>query len=122
MAGSPAVDLDALVQDWLTVPEAAERLGVDVTRIRTMIKENALVAVRRGERSVLSVPAALLAGNAPVKGLGGTLTMLADFGYAPEEMVQWLFAEEDVLGMTPIAALHDNRPTAVHRAAQLRAI
>ena len=122
MAGFRPVDLDVLVPEWLTVPEAAERLGVDVTRIRTMIKENALVAVRRGERNVLSLPAALLAGSAPVKGLGGTLTMLADFGYGPEEMVEWLFAEEDVLGMAPIAALHDNRPTAVHRAAQLRAL
>jgi excisionase family DNA binding protein len=117
------VDLDVLVPEWLTVPDAAERLGVDVTRVRAMIKEHALVAVRRGERGVLSIPALLLDGSVPVKGLRGTLVMLADFGYSDEEMVRWLFAPEDVLGgLSPAAALQDNRPTAVHKAAQLRAI
>ena len=116
------MDLDALVSDWLTVPDAAERLGVDVTRVRTMIKEHRLVAVRRGENNVLSLPALLLDGSLPVKGLPGTLVMLADFGFSPEEAVEWLFSEEEVLGMSPITALHDNRPTAVHRAAQLRAV
>jgi excisionase family DNA binding protein len=116
------VDLDALVSDWLTVPDVAERLGVDVTRVRAMLKEHRLVAVRRGENNVLSVPALLLDGSVLVKGLPGTLVMLADFGYRPAEMVHWLFSVEVVLGMAPIAALHDNRPTAVHRAAQLRAL
>jgi excisionase family DNA binding protein len=116
------VDLDVLVPAWLTVPDAAERLGVDVTRVRAMIKEHTLVAVRRGERGVLSIPGDLLDGSVPVKGLHGTLMMLADFGYSDEEMVHWLFSVEDVLGMTPAAALQDNRPTAVHRAAQLRAV
>jgi excisionase family DNA binding protein len=116
------VDLDALVSDWLTVPDVAERLGVDVTRVRAMIKEHRLVAVRRGPNGALSVPALCLDGAAPIKGLPGTLVMLADFGYSDEETVEWLFSVEEVLGLTPIAALHDNRPTAVHRAAQLRAV
>lgn len=116
------VDLDALVAEWLTLPEVADRVGVDVTRVRAMLKENRLVAVRRGPRAALSVPAALVPGPQPLKGLAGTLTMLADFGYQPHEAVAWLFAEEPALGMSPVAALHDNRPTAVHRAAQLRAV
>lgn len=117
------MDLDSLPIEWLTVPDVAEALGVDVTRVRAMIKERHLLAVRRGERSVLSIPAALLQEGHPVKGLRGTLMMLADFGYSDEEMIQWLFSPEDVLGgLTPSAALQDNRPTAVHKAAQLRAI
>lgn len=117
------MDVDSLVSEWLTVPDAAEALGVDVTRVRAMIKELRLLAVRRGERAVLSIPAALLQDGEPVKGLRGTLMMLADFGYSDEEMVDWLFSPEDVLGgLTPAAALLDNRPTAVHKAAQLRAI
>jgi excisionase family DNA binding protein len=89
------VDLDALVSDWLTVPDVAERLGVDVTRVRAMIKEHRLVAVRRGPNGVLSVPALCLDGAAPVKGLPGTLVMLADFGYSDEETVEWLFSVEE---------------------------
>ena len=117
------MDLDSLPIEWLTVPDVAEALGVDVTRVRGMLKERRLVAVRRGERAVLSIPAALLRDGQPVKGLHGTLMMLGDFGYSDEEMVHWLFSPEDVLGgLTPAAALQDNRPTAVHKAAQLRAI
>lgn len=117
------MDLESLPIEWMTVPDAAERLGVDASRVRGMLKERRLVAVRRGERSVLSIPVALLRDGVPVKGLHGTLVMLDDFGYSDEEMVHWLFSPEDALGgLTPAAALQDNRPTAVHKAAQLRAI
>ncbi|PKT70022.1 DNA-binding protein, partial [Streptomyces populi] len=40
---------DALVPAWLTLPDIAEQLGVEVTRVRQLVKEGQLIAVRRGE-------------------------------------------------------------------------
>ena len=40
--------IDALVPSWLNLPDVAEQLGLEVTRIRPLIKEGQLIAVRRG--------------------------------------------------------------------------
>ena len=68
--------IDALVPEWLTLPEVAERLGLDITRIRPLIKEGQLLAVRRGENKALMVPADFIGDGAITKGLSGTLTEL----------------------------------------------
>jgi Rv2175c C-terminal domain of unknown function len=113
-----AADLDALVPEWLTVPDVAERLGVAVTRVRQLLRDGDLVAIPRGDRRVLQVPAAFLAGDQVVKGLGGTLTVLHDAGYQPGEAVRWLFRPEDGLGAPPIEALASGHGTQVRRLAQ----
>lgn len=111
-------DLDTLVPEWLTLPDVAERLGIDVARVRQLLKERGLVAVRRGERNVLSVPARLVDDGAVVKGLSGTLTVLADNRFSDEEAVRWLFTPDDTLPGTPADALAENRGTEVRRRAQ----
>jgi len=111
-------DLDTLVPAWLTIPEVAERLDIDVTRVRRLVQDRFLVAVRRGERNVLSIPEALLTGNEPLQDLRGTLTVLADCGFDAEESLRWLFTPEDSLPGTPIEALHAGRKTEVRRRAQ----
>jgi hypothetical protein len=62
----------------------AERLGLDITRIRPLIKEGQLLAVRRGENKVLMVPADFIGDGAITKGLTGTLTVLKGHGTARE--------------------------------------
>jgi Rv2175c C-terminal domain of unknown function len=114
-------DLDTLVPAWLTVPDVAERLGVDVTRVRRLVQDRFLVAVRRGERNVLSIPEALLRGGAPLPDLPGTLTVLEDAGYSPEESLRWLFSPDDSLPGTPVDALRAGRKTEVRRRAQAMA-
>ena len=111
-------DLDALVTEWLTLPDVAERLGVEVGRVRRLLQDRYLVAARRGERDVLSLPAALLADAAPLPELRGTLTVLADSGYADDEALRWLFTPDDSLPGTPIDALRAGRKTEVRRRAQ----
>jgi Rv2175c C-terminal domain of unknown function len=111
--------LDALVPEWLPVPDVAERLGLSVTQVKTMIRERELVALPYGERGAPHVPAAFVVGGEVVKGLAGTLTVLNDAGYDAEESVRWLFTEADALDATPIAALTANRRKHVHREAQL---
>lgn len=75
---------DALVPAWLTVPDIAEMLGVEVTRVRQLIKEGQLIAVRRGENRALHIPAAFIDEDKVVKGLVGTLTLLRDDGFTPD--------------------------------------
>jgi hypothetical protein len=111
-------DLDTLVPVWLTFPEVAERLGLDVTRVRRLVQDRYLVAARRGERNAWSVPEKLLVGNEPMQDLRGTLTVLADSGYDAEASLRWLFTADDSLPGTPIDALRVGRKTEVRRRAQ----
>ena len=114
--------IDALVPAWLTLPDIAEMLGVEVTRVRQLVKEGQLIAVRRGENRALHVPAAFIDGDKVVKGLSGTLTLLRDDGFTDEEMLEWLFTPDDSLPGTPAQALSENRGTAVKRRAQALAV
>ncbi|GAA2443928.1 Rv2175c family DNA-binding protein [Streptomyces macrosporus] len=113
---------DALVPAWLTLPDVAERLGVEVTRVRQLIKEGQLIAVRRGENKVLQVPADFIGEGRIVKGLSGTITLLKDDGFSDEEMLEWLFTPDDTLPGTPAQALRENRGTEVKRRAQALAV
>ncbi|GHH94744.1 Rv2175c family DNA-binding protein [Streptomyces capillispiralis] len=114
--------IDALVPAWLTLPDIAEQLGVEVTRVRQLVKEGQLIAVRRGENRALHVPAAFIDGDKVVKGLSGTLTLLRDDGFTDEEMLEWLFTPDPTLPGTPAQALGENRGTEVKRRAQALAV
>ncbi|MET8895506.1 Rv2175c family DNA-binding protein [Streptomyces albogriseolus] len=114
--------IDALVPAWLTLPDIAEMLGVEVTRVRQLVKEGQLIAVRRGENRALHVPAAFIDGDKVVKGLTGTLTLLRDDGFTVEEMLEWLFTPDPSLPGTPAQALAENRGTEVKRRAQALAV
>jgi hypothetical protein len=113
---------DALVPAWLHLPDIAEMLDVQVTRVRQLVKEGQLIAVRRGENRTLQVPAAFIDGDRVVKGLSGTLTLLKDDGYSDEEMLEWLFTPDPSLPGTPAQALSENRGTEVKRRAQALAV
>jgi hypothetical protein len=110
-------ETDALVGEWLTLPDVAERFGVQVTRVRQLLRDNQLIAVRRGENNVLSVPAGFIVGDHTVKGLTGTLTLLKDAKFTDEEALRWLFTPDESLPGTPVEALHSNRGTEVRRRA-----
>ena len=97
--------IDALVPAWLTLPDVAEMLDVEVTRVRQLVKEGQLIAVRRGENRALQVPADFIGGGKIVKGLAGTLTLLKDDGFSDEEMLEWLFTPDPTLPGTPAQAL-----------------
>ncbi len=109
---------EALVPDWLTLPDVAEQLGVDVGRVRSMLRERQLIALRRGPDRVLQVPAPLIREGRVLKGLTGTLTLLADSGYDELASIRWLFTVDDSLPGCPVTALAENRGTEVRRRAQ----
>lgn len=109
--------IDDLVTDWLTVPDAADRLGVDIPRVRRLLDDRLLLGVRRGRPRVLSIPRALVEPE-PLGELPGTLTVLADAGFSPPEALRWLFSPDDTLPGSPIEALRAGRKTEVRRRAQ----
>jgi hypothetical protein len=104
--------------DLISLPDAAQTLGVPTTRINQWIRDGVLLAARdvAGERCV---PAAFIQQSAVVKGLPGVVTLLRDAGYADDEIVTWLFRDDDSLPGTPIQALRENRGTEVKRRAQV---
>ena len=109
--------MSALVEQWLTVPEVADQLGVDVTRVRQFLRERQLLAVR-GDEGMLRVPAAFVQEGKVLKGLPGTLTLLADSGFDDDASLRWLFTADESLPGTPAQALVENRGTEVRRRAQ----
>ena len=116
-------DLDQLVDEWLTLPDIAERLDLKVTLVRRLVQERQLVAVRRGERNVLSVPARLLGPEGLLPELPGTLSVLADSGLEGEDALRWLFTpDQSITGGRPIGALQAGHKTEVRRRAQALAI
>ncbi|ACQ80165.1 conserved hypothetical protein [Beutenbergia cavernae DSM 12333] len=125
-AGGVDIDLDALVTDWLSIPEAADLLGVEQRQVRSLVRDRRLVAVRRGSNDALGVPAAFLVTTTDDDGaatrvlppLRGSLIQLGDAGYDDAEAVRWLFTHEESLDARPVDALRAGRASAVRRAAQ----
>ncbi|MBV9092971.1 MAG: DNA-binding protein [Streptosporangiaceae bacterium] len=108
---------DALVGDWLSLPDVAGRLGIPAGRVKQLLRDRKLLAVTRPEGTV-AVPAAFLDGHHIVKGLPGTLTLLFDCGFDELEALRWLFTADESLPGTPIAAICRHRATEVNRRAQ----
>jgi excisionase family DNA binding protein len=108
---------DSMIGDWLTIPEAADRLGLSVGRVRQLLRDRRLLAVQRPDGK-LCVPAAFLDGDQVIRGLHGTLTLLFDCGFDDADALRWLFTADESLPGTPIQAICENRRTEVNRRAQ----
>jgi hypothetical protein len=108
---------DALVGEWLSLPDVADLLGIPVGRVKQLLRDRKLLAVKRPE-GTLAVPAAFVDGNQIVKGLCGTLTLLFDCGFDELEALRWLFTADETLPGTPIDAIVERRATEVNRRAQ----
>jgi excisionase family DNA binding protein len=105
-----------LAMELMSVPDVAEELGVPVTKVRQMIRDRKLLAIRT--EGILRVPAEFVVDHTVLKGLPGLLTVLADQGFDDEESLRWLYSEDPSLPGTPVQALRENRGTEVKRRAQ----
>lgn len=101
----------------LSLTDAAKRLGTSPNGIRSLVRDGALLSVRRPGLGQV-VPEEQLDGDAPVKHLKPVLTLLRDAGYDDEEALRWLTTADESLPGTPLQALHENRATEVKRRAQ----
>jgi hypothetical protein len=101
---------------WLALPDVAEKLGLSIIKVHQLIKDGRLVAVRRD--GIRQVPYELVANDIVLKHLPGILTLLHDAGYNDEEVIRWLYTEDDTLPGTPAAALGGDLAREVKRRAQ----
>jgi excisionase family DNA binding protein len=114
------VDLARRVPAWLDWAEAADRLGVSVSKVRQMIKDHELAAAVPTPGVGQRIPADFVVDGLVVKGLPGLLTVLHDGGYDDREAIAWIYADLDLPGR-PIDALLENRASEVKRRAQAMA-
>jgi len=117
--------LEALVGEWLTLPDVAEALGIEVKKVRGLIAERSLVGIRRGERNIFQVPAAFLVSEEAedrarhvLATLRGTVLVLGDVGLDDAGILRWLFETEPSIGRPPIEELRAGRRAEVRRVAQ----
>ncbi|MGO2684918.1 Rv2175c family DNA-binding protein [Microbacterium sp.] len=111
---SEAAEAPAL--EWLTTPDLVEVLGEPLGRVRRLLAEQHLVGSTR--TGAFAVPSVFIVDGRPLSSLRGTIIVLADAGFSDDEIIDWLLAEEEELGRTPIAALLDGHKSAVRRVAR----
>ncbi|QIS02817.1 DNA-binding protein [Nocardia brasiliensis] len=91
--------------ELVSLPEVADRLGLVVTRVHQMLRDHQLLAIRRD--GVAGVPERFFdKEGAVVKPLPGLITVMRDAKYTDEEILQWIFTDDDSLPGKPIDALH----------------
>lgn len=113
-------DTETLIGEWLTLNDAAKALATSPNRVKQLVRDNKLTGIRHG--GTLTIPAAFIVDGGVLKGLAGTLTVLADAGFTEAESLRWLFTADETLPGTPIEALAKDRGTEVRRRAQALAI
>jgi hypothetical protein len=101
---------------WLTIPDLVDLLGIPQGRVRRLIEERSLLALRVD--GVLKVPADFLKDDEPLGELRGTVIVLHDAGFSDDEAVNWMLADNEILGAAPIDALRAGRKAEVRRVAQ----
>lgn len=117
-----AHDIDALLsgETLLTFPEVAQRLGVPVTKVHDYVNAGKLVAHKQGGTKL--IPELMLDEGAELsKFIGGAITVLLDGGFNQEEILGYLFTEDESLPGRPIDALHGHGAREVIRRAQAMA-
>ncbi|MDQ4212950.1 Rv2175c family DNA-binding protein [Microbacterium sp. ASV81] len=111
-----AIETAPLPTDWLTLPDLVEILGESLGRVHRLFDEQYLVGSRRN--GPLAVPALFLQDDQPLPSLRGTIIVLKDAGFSDDEVIDWLLAEEESIGRSPIAALRDGHKSEVRRIAR----
>lgn len=104
------------IDAWLTIDEVAKELGISSSKVRRLIEEHTLFSVRVDKEP--KVPAHLIANGEPLPSIRGTMFLLLDSGFTPEEAVEWIYTDNDILGNRPIDSLLQGHKAPVRRAAQ----
>ena len=99
--------------------EVAEILGIPRTRVHQLVRDGQLLSLK--QEGSTWVPADFLDEGEVVKGLSGTVTVLRDGGYHDDDILRWLFTEDDSLPGTPIGAIREGRHREIKRRAQAMA-
>lgn len=109
------IDAFEKVTAWLTIPEAADVLGIPMGRVRRLVEEHHLIAVKRD--GVPLIPAEVIVDGEPLPSLRGTMIVLLDSGFNLESAMEWLYVFDDSLPGTPMEFLLKGHKSAVRRLA-----
>ncbi|MCD4549495.1 MULTISPECIES: Rv2175c family DNA-binding protein [unclassified Schaalia] len=111
--------------EFLSVDEAARRLGVEARKIKQFVRDHLVLCVK-DTSGKQAIPADMLVlgeyGWELLYNLPGTLTLLADGGFSPQESLEWLYRVDDELGQTPMSALREGRHHRVNAIASALAL
>ncbi|MET8146756.1 Rv2175c family DNA-binding protein [Actinoplanes sp. NPDC049668] len=114
--GDAAVPQPAGPTEWINLPDVADRLGLSISKVHQMIRDGALLAVRRD--GIRVVPAELVANSTVLKHLPGVITLLRDNGYNDEEALRWLYEPDATVDGCGAKGLGGDRAREVKRRAQ----
>ncbi|MGU3434086.1 Rv2175c family DNA-binding protein [Actinomycetes bacterium M1A6_2h] len=121
MSAIPFCD-DVLPADESVLPlsDAADLLGLPVSRVHQLVREQKLIALRRD--GVVSIPAKFLGDDGqPLKQLAGLIAVMLDGGYGHPAILRWLYTPDDTLPGTPVDVLRGQHAREVIRRAQAMA-
>lgn len=108
------------VEKWLTYDEVAELIGVSKGKIARLIEDKYLFSVRVEKEP--KIPSEIVVNGEPLSSIRGTLIVLEDAGFDPEQSAEWLYEFQEELDESPIQSLVRGRKSAVRRLAQSLAI
>lgn len=103
--------------ELLDLPEIADRLGVRITEVHQLLRDDQLVAVFDAGRR--AVPALFVQDGAVVKSLPAVIRLLRDAHFSDDEIVDWLCRADETLDGSAIEALRANHGSEVKRRAQV---
>ena len=116
----PDVSVLPVDEPVITVPDAAERMGVVVTRVMAHLGDRDMIAVRKD--GVRYLPARYFNEDGQLnRFVPGVIKLLLDGSYTEEEILEFLFTEDDSLPGRPIDAVHGHLAREVMRRAQAMA-
>lgn len=104
--------------ELLSYPDVADALGLQVTRVHQLVRDGHLLFVQV-EPGLRKIPADFVQDGQVVKSLPAVIRLLRDSHFSDEEIVDWLFREDESLPGTPMANLRGNRGTEIKRRAQV---
>lgn len=104
----------------LPLPDVADLLGLPVSRVHQLVRDQKLIALRRN--GVVSIPAKFLDEDGqPLKQLAGLIAVMTDGGYGHPAILRWLYTPDDTLPGTPVDVLRGQHAREVIRRAQAMA-
>lgn len=105
----------------ITVPDAAENMGVVVTKVMDMLRNKQILSV--DIEGVRYIPARFFTDSGQLnKFVPGAISLLSDGGYTKREILEFLFTADETLPGRPVDALHGHLAREVMRRAQAMAI
>lgn len=108
------------VSNWLTISQAADALKLPPGKVKRLIEENHLIAIKRAGE--YQIPAEIIVDGEPLHSLRGTISVLLDSGFSLEAAINWLYTVETSLNGTPMQSLLAGRKAEVRRIAQSLAL